>query len=248
MNGTDDTRRLARVLAWILAVSFPLAVLILVLLAFNITAPEPTFREGENVLVDNIITGFTSDQERWPQELAANLLFVLGFAAVAGLGATLPWLIGAADGARRLVATAFVVAAALGIVGMLLYVGVKEVTANPMYCECGSRDAQLISRVAVLDAASTAQNWMTDAYATLFGVGLLVATSGASMPSGWRIYTRWLGVAAIVSVVIGRLLPVIEGLIDSPETDLRPIGLLLVVLVAGILTPIWAAWTARRLT
>jgi hypothetical protein len=247
VNGSDNDRRLARVLAWVLAVSFPLAVLILVLLDFNITASEPTFREGDNVLVDNLITGFTNDQERWPQELAANLLFVLGFAAVAGLGATLPRLIGAADGARRLMRTAFVVAASLGIVAMLLYVGVKEVSANPMYCECGSRDAQLISRVAVLDAASNAQNWMTDAYAALFGVGLMLAASGASMPSGWRIYTRWLGVAAIVSVVIGRLLPVLEGLIDNPEVDLRPIGLLLVVLVAGILTPIWAVWTARRL-
>jgi len=238
---------MTRMLAWILAVSFPLATIILVLLLLNITASEPTFREGDNVLADNIVTGFTNDQERWPQELAANLLFVLGFAAVAGLGATLPSLIGAADGARRLLAALFMVAATLGIVGMLLYVGVKEVAANPTYCECGSRDAQLISRVSVLDAASSAQNWLTDAFATLFGVGLLVAASGAAMPSGWRTYSRWFGVAALGVVIIHRLIPLIQEVIDNPDVDLFLAGDLLVAIVAGILTPIWAIWTARAM-
>jgi len=249
VNSTDADRRLVRGLAWIVAVSFPLATLLLALLWLNITSPEPTFREGENVLVDNIVTGFTSDQERWPQELASQLIFVIGFAGVAGLGAVLPALTGAADGARRLMATAFVVAAILGIVGMLLYVGVKEVMANPMYCECGSRDAQLISRVSVLDAASNAQNWLTDAYATLFGVGLIIAASAAAaMPRGWRTYSRWMGVVALLAVLIGRILPFIQfEIIDNPDVDLGNVALLLIVILSGILTPIWAIWTARTM-
>lgn len=247
VNSTDADIRVARILAWILAISAPLATLLLALLWLNITAPEPTFREGENVLVDNLVTGFTSDQARWPQELTSQLLFVLGFAAVAGLGAVLPRLIGAAGGLRRLAGTSFIVAGTLGIVGMLLYVGVKEVMADPNYCECGSRDAQLISRVSVLDAASNAQNWLTDAYATLFGIGLIMAGAGAaSMPSGWRTYSRWMGVAALVAVVLGRLLPFIQfELINDPEVDLGNVGLLLIVIFSGVLTPIWAIWTAR---
>ncbi|HEX5039254.1 MAG TPA: hypothetical protein VFW95_03885 [Candidatus Limnocylindria bacterium] len=247
MNTTDVDRRTARILAWIVAVSFPLATLLLALLWLNITAPEPAFREGENVLVDNIVTGFTSEQERWPQELASNLLFVLGFVAVAGLGAVLPALIGATEGARRLTGTFFVVAATLGIVGMLLYVGVKEIAADPRYCECGSRDAQLISRMSILDTISNAQNWLLDAYATLFGVGLIVAASAAAaMPSGWRAYSRWMGIAALVAVVIGRFLPFIQfEVIDNPEVDLGNVGLLLIVIVSGVLTPIWAIWTAH---
>ena len=250
VSSTDSDRRLVRVLAWIVAISFPLATLLLALIWLNITSPEPTFREGENVLVDNIVTGFTSDQERWPQELASQLLFILGFAGVAGLGATLFPLVGAGDGARRFMATLFILAASLGIVGMLLYVGVKEVMANPMYCECGSRDAQLISRVSVLEAASNAQNWMTDAFATLFGIGLIVAASAAAaMPRGWRTYSRWMGVAALLAVVIGRVLPFIQfEIIDNPDVDLGIVGLLLIVIVSGILTPFWAIWTARAVS
>lgn len=249
MNSTDTDRRIVRVLAWIVAISFPLATLLLALLWLNITSPEPTFREGENVLVDNIVTGFTSEQERWPQELASQLLFILGFVGVAGLGATLPGLIGATDGARRLMGTFFVVAATLGIVAMLLYVGVKEIAADPQYCECGSRDAQLISRMSILDAISNAQNWMLDAYATLFGVGLIIAGSAAAaMPSGWRTYSRWTGVIALVAVLVGRLIPFIQfEIINNPNVDLGNVALLLIVIVSGLLTPIWAIWTARLL-
>jgi len=250
VNSTDSDRRLVRVLAWIVAISFPLATLLLALIWLNITSPEPAFREGENVLVDNIVTAFTSDQERWPLELASLLLFILGFAGVAGLGATMFPLVGAGDGARRLMATLFILAASLGIVGTLLYVGVKEVMANPMYCECGSRDAQLISRASVLDAASNAQNWMTDAFATLFGIGLIIAAStSAAMPGGWRTYSRWMGVAALIAVLIGRILPFIQfEIIDNPDVDLGNVGLLLIVIVSGILTPIWAIWTARAVS
>ena len=125
----------------------------------------------------------------------------------------------------------------------------KEIVADPHYCECGSRDAQLISRVSILDAISNAQNWMLDAYATLFGVGLIIAASAAAaMPSGWRTYSRWMGVAALVAVLIGRLVPFIQfEVIDDPDVDLRNVGLLLIVIVSGVLTPIWAIWTARTM-
>jgi hypothetical protein len=249
VQGSDADRRLARVLAWIVAISFPLATVLLALLWLNITFPEPRFREGENVLVDNLVTGFTSDQERWPQELASQLLFVIGFAGIAGLGAVMSALVGAADGARRLLTTMLVAAGILGIVAMLLYVGVKEVSADPHYCECGSRDAQLISRIAVLDAASNAQNWLLDAFSTLFALGLIVAGSvAAAMPPGWRTYSRWMGIATLVAVVIGRLLPFIQfEIINSPDVDLGNVSLLLIVIISGVLTPVWAIWTARAM-
>lgn len=166
---------------------------------------------------------------------------------MAGLSATLPRLLGANDGGGRLVTTAFIVAGSLGIVGVLLYIGAKEASINAQYCECALRDPQLISRAEGLNAASNIQSWLTGGFAVLFGAGLLAAagmtSSMRALPSGWKTYTRWMGVAAIGFVVIGHLL----SFHGSDEMDLSVASIALVAIVAGVLTPIWGVWTARIL-
>jgi len=240
-------RGLARALAYVLGVSFLAAFVLLLLVELNIVAPEPTFHEGDAVLVDNILLRFAHDQAAWPWEALGGLLFTIGFAAVAGLGATLPKLLGGSDGATRLWSVAFVVAGVLGIVGELLYLGVKEVAISTQYCECALRDPQLIARSEALDLAGNAQGWFTDAFAVVFGIGLIIggriSMSTLALSASWRRYTLWLGVAGVAFVVIGRVL---TGL-SSPDTDLTGISLLLVGLVAAVLTPIWAFWTARSI-
>jgi uncharacterized membrane protein YvlD (DUF360 family) len=52
-----------------------------------------------------------------------------------------------------------------------------------------------------------------------------------------------MGVAAIAFVVIGHVLSVV----GSDKLDLDAISALLIAIVAAILTPIWAIWTARIL-
>ena len=137
---TGPNPSLPRLLGWGLAATFLLGTLLILLLNFNITAPAPAFHEGEDVLVDNILVDLTSQQQRWPQDLLANVLFAFGFASVAGLGATLPRWLGPDDDRRRLVAVTFILASALGIVGELAYLGIKEVSINAQYCECALRD------------------------------------------------------------------------------------------------------------
>lgn len=248
MNEADSERGVPRSLAWILAIAFFAATVMVILLNFNITAPEPSFRQGEEVLVDNILIDLANQQQRWPQDLIANLLFAVGFAAVAGLGATLPRLVGADDGRAGLMAAAFIVAGTLGVVGELLYIGVTEVGINAQYCECALRDPQLISRIEGLNLVRNAVSWLTDGFAVIFGVGLLAAAAIAGgdsrMPSGWRTYTRWMGVAAIAFVVVGHLLPAIAS---GGDVDLSLVSVALIALVAGVLTPIWGIWTARSL-
>lgn len=243
--GSDSS--IPRGLAWTLAVTFVLATVIVLLLTFNITASEPQFRDGENVLVDNILVNLANQQQRWPQDLLANLLFAVGFAAVAGLGTTLPRRLGPRDDRARLVTATFLVAATLGIVGELAYIGVKEVNISAQYCECALRDPQLISRAEALDTVGNLQVWLTDGFAVLFGLGLFAAASLAratsTMNAGWRSYTRWMGLAAIAFVLIGHLLT----LVGSETLDLNTISALLIAVVAGILTPIWGIWTARIL-
>lgn len=238
-------RDLTPALAWTLAVSFVLATLIVLLLSLNITAPAPQFREGEAVLVDNIVIDVTNQGLRWPQDLVANLLYAVGFAAVAGLGATLPRRLRADEDRTRLAGAALVVAGALGVVGQLLYVGVKELGINAQYCECALRDAQLISRAEALTLAVNAQGWLIDGFAILLGVSLLaaarVASATAALTAGWRWYTRWFGIAAIAYVLLRHLLDAAGG----PEGSFDDLALVLLAVVAGVLTPLWAAWTAR---
>lgn len=247
MNASDTERSWSRSLAWLLAIAFLVATVITMLLNLNITASEPVFGQGDEVFVDNILIDLANQQERWPHDLAANLLFAIGFAAVAGLGATLPRLLGADDGRARLMAAAFVVAGTLGVVGELVYIGVAEAGINAQYCECALRDAQLISRGEGLNLVANAVGWLTDGFAVVFGVGLFAAAGlargGSVMTSGWTTYTRWMGVAAVAFVLIGHLLT----FLSSAENDLSVAGIALVAIVAGVLTPIWGIWTARSL-
>jgi hypothetical protein len=240
-------RRLARSFAFLLGAAFVLGTILLLLVQLDITVAEPIFHEGEEVLVDNILVRFEHDQAAWAQEATASLLFALGFASVAGLGATLPKLLGGSDGATRLWSTAFVIAGVVGVVAQLLYLGVKEVAISTQYCECALRDPQLIARAEALDLVSNAQGWLTDGFVLVFGFGLIVggriSMSTLALAAGWRTYTLWLGIAAIAFVVLGRLLDALSG----PDLDLEVISLALTALVAGVLTPIWAVWTARSL-
>ena len=67
-------------------------------------------------------------------------------------------------------------------------------------------------------------------------VGLVVAGQlgrEAGMPSAWR----WVAVVTAALAVVGAILP---------PFDVYPIDVLLVVLVAGILVPIWGVWLASR--
>ena len=244
---TSADSAIPRALAWTLGLTFIVAGVIVVLLSFNISAPAPQFHEGENVLVDNILLDLANQQQRWPQDLLANLLFAVGFAAVAGLGTTLPRQLGRDADRGRLLTASFVVAATLGMVAELAYIGVKEANITAQYCECALRDPQLISRAEALTTVANLQVWLTDGFAVLFGLGLFAAASlsGAAqtMSAGWRTYTRWMGVAAIAFVVIGHVLSVV----GSDKLDLDAISALLIAIVAAILTPIWAIWTARIL-
>ena len=244
---TVSDASIPRGLAWTLAITFIVATVIVLLLAFNISASEPQFHVGDNVLVDNILIDLANQQQRWPQDVLANVLFAIGFAAVGGLGTTLPARLGATDDRGRLVATAFVMAATLGVVAELLYLGVKEVSINAQYCECALRDPQLISRAEALNGVVNLQSWLTDGFAVLFGLGLFAAAalarSTGAMSAGWRSYTRWMGIAAIAFVLIGRVLT----FVGSDTLDLNTISALLIAIVAGVLTPIWGIWTARTL-
>src|SRR4029453_11407584 len=99
-NGQSDTRRLAGVLGWLVAISLFAAGVITALLQFDITASPPR-KTPPNDLLEGARAFFQNESDRWPQELASLLLFTVGFLALIGLVALLrnavsrddPWML-----------------------------------------------------------------------------------------------------------------------------------------------------------
>jgi len=92
-----------------------------------------------------------------------------------------------------------------------------------------------MSRTMILETVGGIQTWLISGALALLAVGaLLVATMPQrALPQWWRR----LNVVIAALSVIGVLLPLF---------DAYPLDVLLTLLIAGILLPIWAIWLARR--
>jgi hypothetical protein len=229
--------RAARWVAWLLAASFLIATVLFFLLAYDVTAPPPRDVAG-NDFVAQSVADFQNEQERWPQELSATLLFGLGFLLLVPLALT----VRQSFGRGRLVATvagsSLAVAGIIGAVTQLAFIGAKEVAIDPRYCQCEYAPEQIISQNRALAIASGTQRWMSIGVLFLIGVGLfLFAQAAREEPrfgGGWR----WLALAGAVVSLAG----VIAA---GVQVDL--LFELVVALGAGILLPVWAILSARRI-
>jgi len=117
-----------------------------------------------------------------------------------------------------------------------IWLGVKPIATSPQYCECGLLAEEIVSRLMALDIVTGAQTWLVSGSQLAAAVGLVVAGRlgrEAGMPASWQ----WLALAAVAVALIGIVLPFF---------DVYPIDVVLVILVAGILVPIWAAWFGSR--
>jgi hypothetical protein len=235
--------------AWVLAATFLLGTIMLVLVTQNITVQGPDIAEDAN-LPDTIFANFTAAREAFPQEMAYTLLFCLGFLAVAMLGPILRAVLDRSDPRGTRLAVVFLVAGTIGILSQVVYLGGKEVATVPYYCDCDYLAPQIISRGAVLDALTGIQSWMVDAFSFLFAIGLLAAANLAST-RGWGTgfvrASQGLALLGLASAAWDRIavpLLVNAGL----HIDYYGIGLLILGVIAGVATPIWAVMLARALS
>ena len=243
-------RQLAARLSWVTAGTFLVASVVVLLLSFNVSAAEPTFAP-DATFVDNILASFENQQARWIQDLGSSLLFGVGFAALAALGATLRHVLGRDDPRSMLATAAFLVAGTVGLVSQLIYIGGTEVATNPQYCDCDFLAEEVISRAMILDVINGIVYWMIDGFSVLFGVGLIavagVASASGSMPVTWVTFTRLVAIAGLASAVWNRVAIPLLIRAGYEDLDYGRIGSVILVVVAGILVPIWAAWLARAL-
>jgi hypothetical protein len=235
--------------AWVLAASFLLATIWLVLVTQNITVQGPNIAEDAS-LPDAIFEDFRAAREAFPQEVAYTLLFALGFLAVAMLGPILRAVLDPVDPRATRMAVLFLVAGTIGVLSQVVYLGGKDVAIVPYYCDCDYLAPQLISRGAVLDAVSGIQSWMTDAFTFLFAIGLLTAASLASARGWAAAFVRASVVLAVLGLASAAWSRVAVPLLVNADVhiDFYGIGLLILGVVAGVAAPIWAVILARTLS
>jgi hypothetical protein len=224
---------LARTLAWILAAAFVLASVLLLIFALELFGGPP---EPGAEFLDNVLADFAWQQTQWPIEFAGTALFAIGFLALGGLGPVLGRLARSADARRGIVAAAFLTAGGLGAASQLLWIGAKPIATSAQYCECGLLAEELMSRLMTLNIVTGIQTWLVSGALLAAAVGLVAAGRlgrEAGMPASWE----WLALATAVAALMGVVLPLF---------DVYPFDVLFVVLVAGILVPIWAVWLGAR--
>jgi hypothetical protein len=236
-------------LGWLTAATFLAGAALVIFLQLNSPAersfpPDATF-------VDHILAEFEDARSVWLVDLANSLLFAVGFAAIAALGAVLRHVLGRDDPRGMVAVAAFMVAGAVGVVAQLIYIGGNEVATSPQYCDCGFLAEEIISRQMIHITLGGIVFWMIDAFTVLFAVGLLawaaVASASRRMPVGWVAFTRLLAVVGLAVVAWNRI--VVPLLIEAgyDNVDYFLIGSILIGIVAGIMVPVWAAWLARSL-
>jgi hypothetical protein len=235
--------------AWVLAASFLLATIWLVLVTQNVTVGGANIADDAS-LPDAIFENFRAAREAFPQEMGYTLLFSLGFLAVAMLGPILRAVLDRSDPRATRLAVMFLVAGTIGILSQVIYLGGKEVATAPYYCQCDFLNPQLISRGSIMDALSGIQSWMTDAFTVLFAIGLFAAASLASARgwgAGFARASVVLGLLGLASAAWDRIgVPLLVN--ADVHIDYYGIGLLILAVIAGIAVPIWGAILARTLS
>ena len=222
-----------RVAALLVTAFFIVATVLQALIIFELLGPRPG---GGVDFIDEVLSGFEWEQERWPVEFAATALFAAGFVSLGALGTLLADLAAPGDARRSLVRGAYLGAAGLGLASQLLWLGVKPIATNPELCECGLRAEEIMSRLMILNVAGDTQVWMAIGATLLAAIGaVLIAPVGrrAGMPAAWV----WLALAPAILAPIAAVLHVLQAF----EAEW-----IVLLVAAGIAVPIWALWIALR--
>jgi hypothetical protein len=181
---------------------------------------------------------FADQRAIFGYEIAAGLLFSLGFLALGGVGLGLRGLTPQRDPAGTLVATCFGISGGLLIVSQLMYLGAKRVAIDPAICECKYAPEQLISQDRTLDMVMGMQDWLVAGSLLLAGLGMLAIPSVAArsriLSATWARASQILAVLFFIGVV---------GFVF--EIDV--LSQLIAAVGSVILLPAWAMWLDRQL-
>ncbi|HEX3326554.1 MAG TPA: hypothetical protein VHV50_06130 [Actinomycetota bacterium] len=244
---TDDTGyRLERsvlghpavpvVMGWLTAALLFAGSVMTLLLSNDITAPALPPPPAKPNLLTSTVVYFANERQRWTQEVVSTCLFAAGFVALAGLAVFLSRRHGAPDLGGTLMVVPLSIGAALGVGSALLSLGAEQAALDPHICDCKYSSTQIISQGRGLILANNSASWMLYGFfalaAVAFAVGALSAV-GVDLGRGWRYLAEVIAVLFVVGLV-------------ASVVGASTLNDIIVGIGGGILLPVWAIWTGRK--
>lgn len=234
---------------WINGICYVIGAVLFSLVGFGITgAPEPEF--GDEPL-ENIVAFFSKQIADWPQNLAISAIFLVGFLALIPLAMALKRVIADPTGKAHLGYVAVSVAALMGAMGQLISIGVNKVVIDYADDKIESQQEALLI---VNDVVNEVPVWFGIAFLLLAGMGIWLlgsAGSTAAVPSGWVRLAKLVGMLYILAFIfqtLAQFLPRESG-VGFLSSDIATTIYQVIVLVGGaILAPVWAVWSANRVS
>ena len=228
--------RTIRWLAWSIGILFLVGTAFQLVDLLNLYATPPPPSDALN-MVEQRLAVQDYRVAIWPVFFLANLSIGVGFIALTGLGLALASRLARADQRGIVIATSLGVAGILGAVAQFMVIGAAQATIDIAYCDCGFKDTEIVSQIWGQMLIEGASNWLTNGAGVLAAIGILAVDAAFRdrLPSAWRIVSWLTAIGLIATVVVG---------VVGFGGDL---GLYLLLLVSGVLVPIWTIWLGASL-
>jgi hypothetical protein len=217
-------------LSWVVATSFILATILLLLDRFNVLATPPDLPNAN--LVDRMLGSADYRQAIWPVFLWWNLLYAIGFAA----SVVFAWLVAAARGGLSTFAALAVVGGIIAAIASVIPLGAVNASVWQLYCDCGFKETEVVAGYWAQTVAGDVGVWLGRFGSVTLALGLvaLVRDAGGLLPSTLRLWTWLLAIALVLTPLLG----ITEIADPSIEEWLS-------VIIAAVLVPVWAIWLGR---
>jgi hypothetical protein len=222
--------RAVRWLAWSVGVLFLIGTALQLVDILNLYATPPDTGAANMVEQRLAVQGYRV--AIWPIYFLNNLSFAIAFVALAGLGVALAALLAPPDARRIAIIVSLGVGGILGAAGQLILIGATQVTIDISYCDCGFKETEIVSQIWGQMLLEGAKNWLVNAAGILAALGILAVDAAfrARLAAAWSIVSWVTAIALIATVLVGVL---------QVGGDL---GLYLLVIVSGVLVPLWTIW------
>jgi hypothetical protein len=227
--------RTIRWLAWLLAGSLVLATLFRIGDNLNVFATPPDLSAASN-LADRLLASIPYRQAIWPVFLAWNGLFGIAFLLLIPLATLLARGLGSASGAVRAGTTLLATGGIIGAIGQVGLLGAIDATVSIPYCDCTSKEMEVVARASAQDLIQGASGWLNDVGLFLIAIGLLWLA---------RILVSRLGrspFAPLVWVAVAALL--LSVLVDR-VVSLENVSDIVLIATFGVIVPLWAFGLGR---
>ena len=222
------------VLGWIVAIAFVVGTALSFVDQLDLWATPPTLPDGASI-VDRVLGSSAYLNAIWPIFFGTNMAFAIGFAGAAAFAAAVASALGG-RGSLPVFVSLVTIGGIVGAIGALITVGAGSAHVFAPYCDCASKDTEIVGQVAALTVMGEISDWMGRFAAVIVAVAL-VAFARETRSALSDTLRTWTLIAAL-----GLVVTAILGIVGA---SLDPVPNLVQALVVAIVVPIWAIWLGR---